>query len=72
MEEITYFATNQVLLDRSINIAARDLEGSTARDYIDIHDIEDRDVIRQLIDNHVMDLVSKDLHDRWHSYKAYN
>ncbi|CAH1781145.1 unnamed protein product [Owenia fusiformis] len=48
----------RVLLDRGINLAARDGDGNTPRDLLDIHDVENRDVLKQLIDDFVLDLVS--------------
>ena len=38
----------QTLLDRGINVASRDWEGSTARDYITIYNVEDGDTLRQV------------------------
>ena len=43
-------------------MATRDYEGSTARDYIDIYGRDDPEVFRQIIDNHVLDLVANDQH----------
>ena len=48
------------LLDRGCAVAARDWDGSTARDYIAIYDVEHGDELRQMIDNHVLELVSCD------------
>ena len=50
----------QTLLDRGIDVAARDRDGSTARDYLNIHDIEESDELRQIIDNHVAQMVADD------------
>ena len=52
----------RTLLDRGINVAARDSEGSTARDYITIFNVDDADELRQIIDDHVLELVSSDQH----------
>lgn len=49
-----------VLLDRGVDVAARDYQGSTARDYIDIYNIENGDEIRQMIDDFVLELVNAD------------
>ena len=50
----------QTLLDRGANVASRDYEGSTPRDYITIYGIENGPEILQIIDNHVIDLASND------------
>ena len=39
----------QTLLDRGVNVAARDWEGSTARDYITIYNVGEGDTLRQVI-----------------------
>ena len=54
----------QTLLDRGMDVAQREYTGSTARDYIDIYDVTDADVLRQTIDAHVLDLVATDQHYR--------
>ncbi len=50
----------QILLDRGVNVAARDYEGSTARDYITIHDVTSGDELRQIIDGYILELVNTD------------
>lgn len=50
----------ECLLDRGVDLAARDLEGSTARDYITIYDVPNGDMLRQTIDNFVLELVNSD------------
>ena len=50
----------EVLLAREIDVAARDHEGSTARDYISLYELPDGDSIRQIIDNFVLELVNND------------
>ena len=45
------------LLERGANVAARDSDGSTPRDYTYIYSGENSDDVRQIIDNHVLDLV---------------
>ncbi len=50
----------QTLLDRGANVASRDSEGSTPRDYVTIYGIEKGAEILQIIDNHVIDLASND------------
>lgn len=50
----------EVLLDRGIDMASRDLDGSTARDYIDIHRVEDSEELKTLMDARIMELVNND------------
>ena len=52
----------EVLLERGLDVGARDHEGSTARDYLNIYEIEDEDILRQIIDDHVLELVNNDQH----------
>ncbi len=53
----------QILLDRGVNIAARDYEGDTARDYIAMYEVEYGDELRAIIDNNVFEMVNNDLPD---------
>ena len=50
----------QILLDRGIDVAARDSEGSTARDYLNMYDVPDADELRQTIDDHVLEMVANE------------
>ncbi|ESO08937.1 hypothetical protein HELRODRAFT_168858 [Helobdella robusta] len=51
----------RVLLERSINIAARDEDGRTARDYTIMYpEIELAELIRQVLDDYVLELVKLD------------
>lgn len=52
----------RTLLDRGINVASRDCDGSTARDFITIYNVENGDELRQIIDDHVLELVNSDQH----------
>ena len=52
----------QTLLDRGANVAARDFEGCSPRDYISIYGIDDGQQIRQVIDNHILELAATDQH----------
>ena len=50
----------QTLLDRGINVAARDIDGCTARDYLTMYDGEHNDKLRMIIDDFIIDQVCND------------
>ena len=52
----------QTLLDRGANVAARDFEGSSPRDYIIIYGLENSQEISQVMDNHILELAASDQH----------
>lgn len=47
------------LLDRKINIGARDADGFTARDYLESHDCDVNKQLMQMIDEHLIHKVYK-------------
>lgn len=49
-------------MDRGINIAARDSEGSTARDYLTLHGGENVNRLRILLDDFIIEQVCNDQH----------
>ena len=53
-------AIMRTLLERGVNIAARDFDGLTARDYLDMQDIPQADRLKQVIDDHVLHLVANE------------
>ena len=52
----------QTLLDRGANVAARDFEGSSPRDYITIYGLDNAPEISRVIDNHILELAANDRH----------
>ena len=52
----------QTLLDRGANVAARDFEGSSPRDYITIYGLDNAPEISRVIDNHILVLAANDQH----------
>ena len=52
----------QTLLDRGANVAARDFEGSSPRDYVTIYGLENYEEIYRVIDNHILELAANDQH----------
>ena len=52
----------QTLLDRGANVAARDFEGSSPRDYITIYGLDNAAEISRVIDNHILELAANDQH----------
>ena len=52
----------QTLLDRGANVAARDFEGSSPRDYITIYGLDNALEILRVIDNHILVLAANDQH----------
>jgi len=52
----------QTLLDRKINLGARDGEGFTARDYLEALGTEMAQNLMQMMDSYVINKVSKQVH----------
>ncbi|XP_013382703.1 uncharacterized protein LOC106153356 isoform X2 [Lingula anatina] len=50
----------RVLLERDINIAARDIDGLTARDYLEKYGVENAESLRSIIDEFVIYFVTDD------------
>ncbi|KAI0227678.1 hypothetical protein LSAT2_021835, partial [Lamellibrachia satsuma] len=55
----------RMLLCRGADVAARDWEGNTPRDYLVIYNIPDADQLQQIIDDHVVELI---YNDQWYLY----
>ena len=58
-----------MLLSRGADVAARDWEGSSPRDYLFVFDVPDADQLQQIIDDHVVEMIYNDQWYRWATNK---